>query len=103
MATIPEPLSQIVMKLLAKTAEERYQSALGLRADLEHCARQWARHGAIAAFPLGQQDRSDRFVVPQRLYGREQQLGALLHAFEQTCQGRSACMLVAGRVPEPCG
>jgi len=95
-ATIPEPLSQIVMKLLAKTAEERYQSALGLRADLEHCARQWARHGAIAAFPLGQQDRSDRFVVPQRLYGREQQLGALLHAFEQTCQGRSACMLVAG-------
>jgi hypothetical protein len=84
------------MKLLAKTAEERYQSALGLRADLEHCARQWARHGAIAAFPLGQQDRSDRFVVPQRLYGREQQLGALLHAFEQTCQGRSACMLVAG-------
>ena len=53
-ATIPEPLSQIVVKLLAKTAEERYQSALGLRADLEHCAQQWARQGAIAAFPLGQ-------------------------------------------------
>src|SRR5439155_14605266 len=95
-ATIPEPLSQIVLKLLAKTAEERYQSALGLRADLEHCAQQWARQGAIAAFPLGQQDRSERFVVPQRLYGREPQLGALLHAFEQTCEGHSACMLVAG-------
>ena len=95
-ATIPEPLSQIVMQLLAKTAEERYQSALGLRADLAYCAQQWARHRAIAAFPLGQQDRSDRFVVPQRLYGREPQLDALLHAFEQICQGRSACMLVAG-------
>jgi serine/threonine protein kinase len=95
-ATISEPLSQIVMKLLAKTAEERYQSALGLRADLEHCARQWARHGAIATFPLGQQDRSDRFVVPQHLYSREPQLGELLRAFEHACQGRSACMLVAG-------
>src|ERR1043166_1855629 len=94
--TIPEPLSQIVMKLLAKTAEERYRSALGLRADLEHCARQWARAGAIATFPLGQQDRSDRFIVPQRRYGGDPQLGELLHAFEQTCQGHSACILVAG-------
>jgi hypothetical protein len=95
-ASIPEPLSRIVMKLLAKTAEERYQSAIGLRADLEHCARQWADRGEITPFPLGQQDMSDRFVVPQYLYGREQQLDALLGAFEQTCQGRSACMLVAG-------
>jgi predicted ATPase len=96
MATVPEPLSQIVMRLLAKTAEERYQSARGLQADLERCAHQWARHRTIAAFPLGQQDRSDRFVVPQRLYGREPQLDVLLRAFEQTCQGRSAGMLVAG-------
>jgi len=95
-ATIPEPLSRMVMKLLAKTAEERYQSALGLRADLEHCARQWRGRGEIASFPLGQQDVSNRFVVPQHLYGREQQLDELLHAFDQTCQGRSACMLVAG-------
>jgi predicted ATPase/transcriptional regulator with GAF, ATPase, and Fis domain/tRNA A-37 threonylcarbamoyl transferase component Bud32 len=95
-ATIPEPLSRMVMKLLAKTAEERYQSALGLRADLEYCAQQWTRRGEIAPFPLGQQDVSDRFVVPQHLYGREQQLAELLRAFEQTCQGRSAFMLVAG-------
>ena len=72
--SIPEPLSRIVMKLLAKTAEERYQSALGLRADFEHCARQWTDRGEITPFPLGQQDMSDRFVVPQYLYGREQQL-----------------------------
>lgn len=95
-ATIPEPLSRIVMKLLAKTAEERYQSALGLRADLEHCTRQWTRLGDIAPFPLGQQDVSERFVVPQQLYGREPQLAELLCTFEQVCQGRSACMLVAG-------
>jgi AAA ATPase domain/Protein kinase domain len=95
-ASIPEPLSRIVMKLLAKTAEERYQSAIGLRADFEHCARQWTDRGEITPFPLGQQDMSDRFVVPQYLYGREQQLDALLGVFEQTCQGRSACVLVAG-------
>src|SRR5262249_9112803 len=47
-ATVPEPLSRIIMKLLAKTAEERYQSALGLRADLERCAQQWTRLGSIA-------------------------------------------------------
>src|SRR5262249_21054034 len=75
---------------------ERYQSALGLRADLEHCAQQWTRRGEITPFPFGQQDVSDRFVVPQHLYGREQQLDELLRAFEQTCQGRSAFMLVAG-------
>jgi predicted ATPase len=89
-ASIPEPLSRIVMKLLAKTAEERYQSALGRRADFEHCARQWTDRGEITPFPLGQQDMSDSFVVPQYLYGREQQLDALLGAFEQPCQGRSA-------------
>jgi predicted ATPase/transcriptional regulator with GAF, ATPase, and Fis domain len=95
-ATVPQPLSQIVMQLLAKTAEERYQSARGLRADLEHCAREWTARGEIAVFPLGQQDISDRFVVTQHLYGREPQLEKLLRAFDQTCQGRSACMLVGG-------
>jgi predicted ATPase len=95
-ATIPEALSQIVMKLLAKTAEERYQSALGLRADLEHCAQQWQSLGKILPFPLGRQDVSNRFIVPQQLYGRDQQLQDLLQAFEQTCQGRPAFMLVAG-------
>jgi tRNA A-37 threonylcarbamoyl transferase component Bud32 len=95
-ATIPEALSHIVMKLLAKTAEERYQSALGLQADLEHCACQWTHAGTIVPFALGQQDVADCFVVPQQLYGRQQQLNELLQAFEQTCRGQSAGMLVAG-------
>jgi PAS domain S-box-containing protein len=93
---IPRALSQLVLKLLTKTAEERYQSALGLRADLEHCAGEWARHGEIPGFRLGSQDVSDRFIVPQHLYGREQQLAELLEIFDHVCEGHSALLLIAG-------
>jgi predicted ATPase/transcriptional regulator with GAF, ATPase, and Fis domain len=93
---IPEPLSHIVMKLLAKTAEERYQSALGIRQDLEYCERELAAHASVTPFSLGQRDVSDRFVIPQKLYGREPEVDALLRAFDHTCQGPSAMMLVAG-------
>ena len=95
-ATIPEPLSQIVMKLLAKTAEERYQSALGLREDLQHCEQEWNSRASIAAFTLGRRDVSDRFLIPQKLYGRETELSQLLQAFEGVCEGSTAMMLVAG-------
>jgi predicted ATPase/transcriptional regulator with GAF, ATPase, and Fis domain len=93
---VPEALSRIVMKLLSKTAEDRYQSAAGLREDLEHCASLWSSGGGLAPFPLGQRDVSDRFVVPQRLYGREREVAALLDAFEGVCRGPAALMLVAG-------
>ncbi len=93
---IPEPLSEIVMKLLAKTAEQRYQSALGLKADLEICAREWAAERRITPFPLGQRDISDRFNIPQSLYGREPDVEHLLAAFDQVCEGTAALMLVAG-------
>ncbi len=68
---IPEPLSQLVIRLLAKTAEERYQSALGIVNDLEHCQREWTASSSVAPFHLGQQDVSDRFLIPQKLYGRD--------------------------------
>ncbi len=93
---IPKPLSQVVMKLLAKSTDERYQSALGLREDLEICAREWAAHEQIASFALGRRDVSDRFLIPQKLYGREKDVEELLGAFDRVCEGDTAMMLVAG-------
>jgi predicted ATPase/class 3 adenylate cyclase/GAF domain-containing protein/tRNA A-37 threonylcarbamoyl transferase component Bud32 len=78
---IPQAVSDIVMKLLAKTAEERYQSAWGLKADLQECLSQLQTHGQIAKFPLGRTDISDKFQIPQKLYGRDKEVATLLAAF----------------------
>ncbi|MBD0344426.1 MAG: serine/threonine protein kinase, partial [Coleofasciculus sp. Co-bin14] len=67
---IPKALSEIVMKLMAKTAEERYQSAWGVKADLEACLNQLQAQGEISEFPLAANDISDKFQIPQQLYGR---------------------------------
>lgn len=93
---IPRPLSDLVMKLLAKTAEERYQSAQGIREDLEHCQQEIQSRGSIAPFVLGQHDISDRFLVPQKLYGRDREVGKLLEVFDRVCEGPASMMLVAG-------
>ncbi len=93
---VPEQISAIVMKLLAKTAEQRYQSALGLKADLEICSLEWTKDSRISLFPLGQHDVSDRFNIPQALYGREQEVEQLRAAFDRVCDGTPALMLVAG-------
>ncbi|MBD0345071.1 MAG: AAA family ATPase, partial [Coleofasciculus sp. Co-bin14] len=85
---IPKAVSEIVMKLLAKTAEERYQSAWGIKADLEECLNQFQKSGKIAEFPLGSQDISDKFQIPQKLYGREQDVETLLAAFERVAGRR---------------
>ena len=68
---IPEPVAAIVMKLLAKTAEDRYQTAAGVEADLRACLKAWQAHGRIDTFPLGAHDTSDRLLIPEKLYGRE--------------------------------
>src|ERR1700687_5006749 len=67
-ADVPGPLSAIVMKLLAKTAEERYQTAAGVEADLRRCLAEWEATGRIGAFPLGAHDASDRLLIPEKLY-----------------------------------
>jgi predicted ATPase/GAF domain-containing protein len=93
---IPLPLSDIVMKLMAKTAEERYQSTFGIKNDLEQCQLKWQQSGTISAFPLGQRDISDRFYIPEKLYGREAEVALLLEAFDRISEGTSEMMLVAG-------
>ncbi|MGG6293696.1 trifunctional serine/threonine-protein kinase/ATP-binding protein/sensor histidine kinase [Leptolyngbya sp. AN02str] len=95
-AGIPLPLSKIVAKLMAKNAEERYQSALGLKHDLEQCLVQWENTGTISEFVLGRRDVSDRFLIPEQLYGREAEVQVLLKAFDRVAQGASELMLVAG-------
>src|SRR3954453_12946003 len=75
---IPEPVSAIIMKLLAKTAEERYQTAVGLERDLRQCLAQWEVDGRIDGFLLGEQDMPDRLLIPEKLYGRAPEIRTLL-------------------------
>ncbi|MDZ8025869.1 MAG: AAA family ATPase [Nostoc sp. DedQUE11] len=93
---IPLAVSDIVMKLLAKTAEERYQNALGLKADLEVCLRQLQATGKIEYFVVGQLDLYSQFLIPQKLYGREQEVAKLINAFERVSSGATELMLVSG-------
>jgi predicted ATPase/signal transduction histidine kinase/CheY-like chemotaxis protein/tRNA A-37 threonylcarbamoyl transferase component Bud32 len=92
---IPLTVSDIVMKLMAKTAEQRYQSAWGIKADLETCLTQY-KNGAIQRFTLGCQDISPQLQIPQKLYGREPQIESLLTAFERTSLGQTELMLISG-------
>ena len=78
---IPKIVSAIIMKLLAKMAEDRYQSAWGIKADLDNCWQQLNRSSTISDFPLGCQDIADKFQIPQKLYGREREIETLLAAF----------------------
>lgn len=93
---IPEPVSAIVMKLLAKTAEERYQSAFGLAADLERCLRSYEATRTVEPFTLATLDVSSKFHIPEKLYGRELPLKQLNDTFEDVCQASRAMVLVVG-------
>jgi predicted ATPase/GAF domain-containing protein len=96
-AAVPELLSAIIMKLLAKNAEERYQTASGLEADLRRCQAHWHSQGRIETFPLGTRDSPDRLLIPEKLYGREREIDALLAAFERVvAQGSAEFVLVSG-------
>jgi len=90
MPSVPDMLSQIVMKLLAKAPEERYQSALGLVADLSRCTQDWESHGRIDRFTLAEHDFSDHFALAQKLYGRENELSLLLTRFDHVVAHGSA-------------
>ncbi|WP_348629735.1 AAA family ATPase [Mesorhizobium sp. M7A.F.Ce.TU.012.03.2.1] len=95
--TIPPQLSAIVMRLLAKTADERYQTALGLLADLRRCEAEWTSTGTITPFALGTRDIPDRLIIPERLYGREPETRQLLAAFDRVvAMGTAELVLLSG-------
>ncbi|MBE9002094.1 serine/threonine-protein kinase PknK [Nostoc sp. LEGE 12447] len=91
-AEIPEIVSSIIMKLMAKNAESRYQSAWGIKADLEACLHQLENTGGMEGFQLGSHDVYDKFQIPQKLYGRETQVEKLLAAFERISTGSNSVL-----------
>jgi PAS domain S-box-containing protein len=95
--SVPVPISEIVMRLLAKTAEDRYQIAAGVEHDLRHCLGEWERHGRVEPFVLGERDRPDRLMIPEKLYGRERDVESLLCAFDRVVEGGAPeLVLVSG-------
>jgi PAS domain S-box-containing protein len=94
---VPAALSAIIMKLLAKTAEDRYQTAPGLERDLRRCLTQWDANGRIDDFPLGEDDTPDRLLIAEKLYGRAREVDALLAAFNRVVTGGAPeLVLVSG-------
>ena len=94
---VPGAVSAIIMKLLAKTAEERYQTAAGVEHDLRRCLAQWEAEGRISDFPLGAHDMPDRLLIPEKLYGRAREIEMLLAAFERVVTGGAPeLVLVSG-------
>jgi hypothetical protein len=96
---IPPILAEIILKMMAKTAEDRYQSAYGIKSDLEECLKQLENQGLISVFPLARYDISDKFQLPQKLYGREKAIKTLLAAFDRVMNDQKVkieMMLVAG-------
>src|ERR1700676_5134129 len=94
---VPASVSAIIMKLLAKTAEERYQTATGAENDLRRCLAQWETHRCIDEFPLGEHDTPDRILIPEKLYGRAHEIDTLLASFDRVlASGRPELVLVTG-------
>jgi len=94
---VPAAISAIILKLLAKTAEERYQTAAGLEGDLRRCLADWERQGCIDDFALGRHDASDRLLIPEKLYGRADEVETLVASFDRIINsGVPELVLVSG-------
>ena len=97
LVSVPPLISRMIMKLLAKTAEERYQTAAGLESDLRRCLAAWEAECRVDDFLLGEQDTSDRLLIPEKLYGRARELETLLAAFDRVVNsGTPELALVSG-------
>ncbi len=94
--SIPIPISDIILRLLAKNAEDRYQTASGLKTDLEHCLEQWENSGQIDQFELGSEDFTGQLQIPHKLYGRQAEIEQLQMVLDRTVAGTAQFLLVAG-------
>ena len=95
--SVPTSVSAIIMKLLSKTVEERYQTAAGVESDLRRCLSEWETHGRVDDFALGAHDTPDRLMIPEKLYGRDREVDTLLTAFDRiVAGGRPELVLVSG-------
>lgn len=95
--TVPQQISRIISKLLAKSAEERYQSGFGVLNDLQECQAQLVAQNRIDAFELGSVDTSEKFTIPEVIVGREQEMDALMTSFEKATLGPKQFVLISGR------
>jgi len=94
---VPAPISAIILKLLAKTAEERYQTAAGVESDLRRCVAEWESRRRIDTFTLGAHDAPDRLLIPEKLYGRAREIDTLLASFDRVvASGTPELVLVSG-------
>ncbi|HPC08699.1 MAG TPA: protein kinase, partial [Smithella sp.] len=95
--SIPPVLSSIILRMLSKNPEERYQNCLGIMADLDECLRQLNQKGQVDDFPIATKDISIRFNIPRTLVDRDHERIELMRCFERTCKGLSEFMLVTGQ------
>jgi PAS domain S-box-containing protein len=94
---VPGPIEAIILKLLAKSPEDRYQTAAGLEVDLRTCLTDWETNRRIDPFAIGGRDVSDRLLIPEKLYGRKAEIEALVAAFDRVAvRGRPELTLVSG-------
>jgi len=97
LADVPGPVSAIIVKLLAKTAEDRYQTAAGVEADFRRCLVEWRARRQLDTFTLGVHDMPDRLLIPEKLYGRAREIEMLLASFDRVmASGRAELVLVSG-------
>ena len=95
---IPIVVSDIIMRLLEKNPESRYQNGFGLEADFKQCLKQLNEKKKIESFELGKHDISNKFIIPQKLFGREKEIGELISSFEDVANSEQgvSVMVVAG-------
>jgi len=93
---LPSVISDIIMKLLSKNAEDRYQSAFGVKTDLEKCLQEYVSKKNITSFPIAKSDYSGKLFIPHTLFGREKEINLLHHLFETSISGNKSTLLISG-------